>query len=188
MELNILVLPGDGIGAEVTGEAARVLRHVADKWGHRLNVREGLLGGVAIHKKGTPVPSRAAWLWSIDAYHKPTSRPRSSTIFLIMYDPQRPVAALATNFTWVAPAGLGKVITMSLCKLPLASGTAGGSQIRRSVARSQGSRSCPAASCAESGACGAARVCSLPRTSAATRVPAAWSTTQSSVRFVNCVS
>jgi 3-isopropylmalate dehydrogenase len=56
MDLNILVLPGDGIGAEVTGEAARVLRHVADKWGHRLNVREGLLGGVAIHKTGTPFP------------------------------------------------------------------------------------------------------------------------------------
>jgi len=56
MDLNILVLPGDGIGAEVTGEAARVLRHVAGKWGHRLNVREGLLGGVAIHKTGTPFP------------------------------------------------------------------------------------------------------------------------------------
>ncbi len=56
MDLNILVLPGDGIGAEVTGEAARVLRHVAAKWGHRLNVREGLLGGAAIHKTGTPFP------------------------------------------------------------------------------------------------------------------------------------
>src|ERR1039458_3947473 len=56
MDLNILVLPGDGIGAEVTGEAALVLRHVAEKWGHRLNVREGLLGGVAIHKTGTPFP------------------------------------------------------------------------------------------------------------------------------------
>src|ERR1035441_4282312 len=62
MELNILVLPGDGIGAEVTGEAARVLRHVADKWGHRLNVREGLLGGVAIHKTGTPFPDETARL------------------------------------------------------------------------------------------------------------------------------
>jgi 3-isopropylmalate dehydrogenase len=51
------VLPGDGIGAEVTGEAVRVLRVVAEKWGHQLSIREGLLGGVAIHKTGTPFPA-----------------------------------------------------------------------------------------------------------------------------------
>jgi 3-isopropylmalate dehydrogenase len=56
LNLNILVLPGDGIGAEVTGEAVRVLRVVAAKWGHQLTIREGLLGGVAIHKTGTPFP------------------------------------------------------------------------------------------------------------------------------------
>ena len=50
------MLPGDGIGAEVTGEAVRVLRVVAEKWGHQLTIREGLLGGVAIHKTGTPFP------------------------------------------------------------------------------------------------------------------------------------
>ncbi len=58
MNLNILVLPGDGIGAEVTGEAVRVLRVVAEKWGHQLKIREGLLGGVAIHKTGTPFPPK----------------------------------------------------------------------------------------------------------------------------------
>ena len=31
MNLNILVLPGDGIGTEVTREAVRVLRHVAEQ-------------------------------------------------------------------------------------------------------------------------------------------------------------
>src|ERR1035437_1634728 len=56
MDLNILVLPGDGIGAEVTREALRVLRHVTIKWNHRLNVGEGLLGGAAIHRMGTPFP------------------------------------------------------------------------------------------------------------------------------------
>jgi len=56
MNLNILVLPGDGIGAEVTCEAVRVLRHVAAKWNHHLRVTEGLLGGVAIHKTGDPLP------------------------------------------------------------------------------------------------------------------------------------
>ena len=34
MNLNVLVLPGDGIGTEVTREAVRVLRRVAEKWNH----------------------------------------------------------------------------------------------------------------------------------------------------------
>ncbi|HYA17933.1 MAG TPA: 3-isopropylmalate dehydrogenase [Bryobacteraceae bacterium] len=57
MNLNILALPGDGIGTEVTGAALRVLRVVAEKWNHRLNIHEGLLGGIAIHKTGTPFPA-----------------------------------------------------------------------------------------------------------------------------------
>lgn len=56
MNLNILVLPGDGIGTEVTREAVRVLRRVASKWNHTLKITEGLLGGNAIHKTGTPLP------------------------------------------------------------------------------------------------------------------------------------
>ncbi|HSB15768.1 MAG TPA: 3-isopropylmalate dehydrogenase, partial [Bryobacteraceae bacterium] len=57
MELNVLVLPGDGIGAEVTAEAVRVLNRVAAKYKHTLNLTEGLLGGVAIHKTGQPLPA-----------------------------------------------------------------------------------------------------------------------------------
>jgi 3-isopropylmalate dehydrogenase len=56
MQLNILILPGDGIGAEVTSEAVKVLHQVAKKFHHQLNLTEGLLGGVAIHKTGTPLP------------------------------------------------------------------------------------------------------------------------------------
>ncbi|MBK5292599.1 MAG: 3-isopropylmalate dehydrogenase [Acidobacteriia bacterium] len=56
MELNVLILPGDGIGTEVTREAVRVLQHVARKFRHKLNLSEGLLGGIAIHKTGTPFP------------------------------------------------------------------------------------------------------------------------------------
>ena len=56
MNLNVLVLPGDGIGTEVTREAVRVMRVVAEKWGHTLNTCEGLLGGTAIHKTGVPLP------------------------------------------------------------------------------------------------------------------------------------
>jgi 3-isopropylmalate dehydrogenase len=64
MNLNVLVLPGDGIGTEVTREAVRVLRHIAAKWNHSLHMTEGLLGGVAIHKTGTPFPEETARLAS----------------------------------------------------------------------------------------------------------------------------
>ena len=62
MDLNVLVLPGDGIGTEVTREAVRVLRHVAAKWNHSLHISEGLLGGIAIHRTGTPFPEETARL------------------------------------------------------------------------------------------------------------------------------
>jgi len=57
LNLNILVLPGDGIGTEVTREAVRVLRVVAEKWKHQLTLREALLGGIAIHRTGGPFPA-----------------------------------------------------------------------------------------------------------------------------------
>src|SRR5579872_7458307 len=62
MHLNILVLPGDGIGAEVTREGVHVLRHVARKWNHSLKLTEGLLGGIAIHKTGNPLPEETVKL------------------------------------------------------------------------------------------------------------------------------
>jgi 3-isopropylmalate dehydrogenase len=56
MKLNVLVLPGDGIGVEVTREAVRVLERAAQQHGHALSLTEGLLGGIAIHKTGHPLP------------------------------------------------------------------------------------------------------------------------------------
>src|ERR1700730_3782410 len=56
MQLNLLILPGDGIGTEVTREAVKVLERVAQKFHHQVSISEGLLGGVAIHKSGTPLP------------------------------------------------------------------------------------------------------------------------------------
>jgi 3-isopropylmalate dehydrogenase len=56
MNLNVLVLPGDGIGEEVTHQAVRVLRRIADKFHHTLELAEGLLGGIAIHQTGSPLP------------------------------------------------------------------------------------------------------------------------------------
>src|SRR5262245_45084347 len=62
MNLNILVLPGDGIGTEVTREAVRIPHRVAGKWKHKLNLKEGLLGGIAIHRTGTPFPDETSRL------------------------------------------------------------------------------------------------------------------------------
>jgi 3-isopropylmalate dehydrogenase len=62
MNLRVLVLPGDGIGTEVTREAVGVLRHVAGKWGHALSISEALLGGIAIHRTGSPLPEETARL------------------------------------------------------------------------------------------------------------------------------
>src|ERR1700730_16991624 len=56
MQLNLLILPGDGIGVEVTREAVRVLDRVGSKFGHTISREEALLGGIAIHKTGSPFP------------------------------------------------------------------------------------------------------------------------------------
>ncbi len=56
MNLKILVLAGDGVGAEVTCAAVQVLEAVAKKFSHTLELSEGLIGGVAIHKTGSPLP------------------------------------------------------------------------------------------------------------------------------------
>jgi len=56
MKLNIVVLPGDGIGPEVTREAVRILRAQADLHGYDFRFEEHLIGGVAIEKHGAPLP------------------------------------------------------------------------------------------------------------------------------------
>jgi 3-isopropylmalate dehydrogenase len=56
MHLRILVLPGDGIGPEVTDQAVAVLQRVADRFGHRLETVNGSIGGAAIERTGSPLP------------------------------------------------------------------------------------------------------------------------------------
>ena len=60
MQLNVLTVPGDGIGTEVTREGVKVLEKVAAKFGHSLKLSEALLGGIAIHKTGSPFPDETA--------------------------------------------------------------------------------------------------------------------------------
>src|SRR5436190_11605365 len=56
MNANIVLLPGDGIGPEVVGEARRVLDAVAQLFGHRFEYSTHLLGGCAIDATGTALP------------------------------------------------------------------------------------------------------------------------------------
>jgi 3-isopropylmalate dehydrogenase len=56
VEAKIAVLPGDGIGVEVVAEGVKVLRAVAEKFGHSFAMSEGLVGGCAIDQTGSPLP------------------------------------------------------------------------------------------------------------------------------------
>ncbi len=56
MLLNLTVLPGDGIGPEVTGEAVRVLESVADTFGHELKLVQKDIGGAALLASNDPLP------------------------------------------------------------------------------------------------------------------------------------
>ena len=57
MNLNIALLPGDGIGPEIVGEAVKVLDAIGTKYGHTFNYRKGLVGACAIDATGDPYPA-----------------------------------------------------------------------------------------------------------------------------------
>ena len=58
MRLRVTVLPGDGIGPEVTAEAVRVMQTVAGIHGYKFDVQEHAIGGVAIREFGSPLPRK----------------------------------------------------------------------------------------------------------------------------------
>jgi 3-isopropylmalate dehydrogenase len=53
---RIAVLPGDGIGAEVTAEAVKVLNAVSAVFGSEFVLKNGLIGGAAMDATGEPLP------------------------------------------------------------------------------------------------------------------------------------
>ncbi len=57
MKKNIVLLPGDGIGPEVTRAAAAVLRECAHEFSHQFEMHEFPIGGAAIDATGTPLPA-----------------------------------------------------------------------------------------------------------------------------------
>lgn len=54
--INIAVLPGDGIGPEVTEQALKAVKAVCARFGHELKYRYGDIGACAIDKHGVPYP------------------------------------------------------------------------------------------------------------------------------------
>jgi 3-isopropylmalate dehydrogenase len=56
MEKRIAVLPGDGIGKEITKGAVEVLQAIGQRFGHQFNFSYGKIGGHAIDETGSPLP------------------------------------------------------------------------------------------------------------------------------------
>ena len=55
--MKIALLPGDGIGPEIVGEAVKVLDSVAAKYGHQFEYSKALVGACAIDATGDPYPA-----------------------------------------------------------------------------------------------------------------------------------
>ncbi|MAX70678.1 MAG: 3-isopropylmalate dehydrogenase [Flavobacteriaceae bacterium] len=56
MNLNIAVLPGDGIGPEVTSQAIKVLKAIATEFDHNFKFTNADVGAIAIDKYNDPLP------------------------------------------------------------------------------------------------------------------------------------
>src|ERR1700691_100230 len=57
MLLNLTILPGDGIGPEVTEQAVLVLQAAADAFGHHLQLQRKNIGGAALAATNDPLPA-----------------------------------------------------------------------------------------------------------------------------------
>lgn len=62
MKFTVAILPGDGIGPEVIKQAVKVIDVVKQKFGHDIELIEGIVGGVAIDNYGDPLPEET---WKI---------------------------------------------------------------------------------------------------------------------------
>jgi 3-isopropylmalate dehydrogenase len=62
MKLDIAVLPGDGIGPEVTKQSIKVLKAIAQEFDHTFRFKEALVGAIAIDKTGNPLPEETVEL------------------------------------------------------------------------------------------------------------------------------
>jgi len=58
VRFTLAVLPGDGIGPDVTTEAVKVLEAVGNRFGHDFDLEYGLVGGAAIDETGEALTAR----------------------------------------------------------------------------------------------------------------------------------
>ncbi|MEZ4795604.1 MAG: 3-isopropylmalate dehydrogenase [Flavobacteriaceae bacterium] len=58
MKLNIAVLPGDGIGPEVTEQAVKALKAIALEFDHNFTFTYAPVGAIAIDETGSPLPEK----------------------------------------------------------------------------------------------------------------------------------
>lgn len=56
MKKKIVILPGDGIGKEVTAEGKKVLEKISEVFGHEFSFDEAQIGHDAIEASGNPLP------------------------------------------------------------------------------------------------------------------------------------
>lgn len=56
MKKNILIIPGDGIGQEVTTWGKKVLEKIGENYGHEFSFDEAIMGHTAIEVTGNPLP------------------------------------------------------------------------------------------------------------------------------------
>ena len=59
MEYRIATISGDGIGPEIVREAKKVLDKTGQKYGHKFNYEEVLMGGISIDTYGVPLTDEA---------------------------------------------------------------------------------------------------------------------------------
>jgi 3-isopropylmalate dehydrogenase len=66
VKAKIVLLPGDGIGPEVVGEAVRVLQAIAQKYSHTFEFEMQLMGGCSIDASGSSLTAETlkACQWS----------------------------------------------------------------------------------------------------------------------------
>lgn len=62
MTKKIAVLPGDGIGQEIVAEAVKVIERLKEAYGLDVELEQGLVGGSAYDKTGSPLPEETLQL------------------------------------------------------------------------------------------------------------------------------
>ena len=77
MKARIALLPGDGIGPEVTTAATGALEQIARSFGHEFSFTTSLIGGAALDGGGPPLPAA-----TLEAYFT-----RNLTYLLATLDP-----------------------------------------------------------------------------------------------------